>query len=137
MGETSALRNKLKRRSVTNRARVTNNADKLPGVDGRSAVARRYHDLIIAISTDAGGADRCSEARLQLIRRFAAAACLAELMESRMANGEQIDITEHALLTSSMVRVAQRIGINRRAKEIVPSLQQYLEGKADEEAETP
>jgi hypothetical protein len=109
------------------RTRVTNGEDILPGVDGRSIIARRYRDIAAAIAADQGGADRLSEARLQLIRRFAAAACLAEQMEARLANGEQINITEHALLVSTLVRVTQRIGINRIPRNITPTLAEYFE----------
>lgn len=130
----SAKRDKLTVRSVQNRSRITNNASLLAGADGRTAAARRFHDVIVAITADAGGVDRCAEARLQLIRRFAACAVLAEQLEARLATGEPIDIAEHAQLTSSMVRVAQRIGINRRLKEVVPTLSQYL-AKADDEEE--
>jgi antitoxin (DNA-binding transcriptional repressor) of toxin-antitoxin stability system len=45
-----------------------------------------------------------------LIRRFAAAAVLAEQLEARIARGEEITLTDHALLCSSLVRLAQRIG---------------------------
>ena len=45
---------------------------------------------------------------------------LAEQLESRLANGEQIDIAEHATLSSTLVRLAQRIGIDRRATDITP-----------------
>ncbi|MGO8972209.1 MAG: hypothetical protein ACLPTZ_06290 [Beijerinckiaceae bacterium] len=52
---------------------------------------------------------------------------LAEQLESRLANGEQIDIAEHATLSSTLVRLAQRIGIDRVAKNIGPQgLDQYL-----------
>ena len=66
-----------------------------------------------------------SEARLQLIRRFAAAACLAERLESRLVRGEDISLQEHALLCSSLVRLGQRIGIERVAKDIT-TLADYL-----------
>ena len=82
----------------------------------------------------ATAADQCSESRLQLVRRFAAAAVLAEQMESRLANGEQIDIQEHALLCSTLTRLAQRIGIERRAKEVTPSVSEYLAAKELQEA---
>jgi hypothetical protein len=113
------------------RSRVSNGHDVLPNVDGRSIIARRYRDITTAILADQGGADRCSESRTQLIRRFAAAAVLAEQMESRLANGEQIDIQEHATLSSTLVRLAQRIGIDRAMHDVTPSLDQYL---ADKEA---
>src|SRR5262249_42684896 len=108
------------------RSRVTNHNALLPGVDGRSAQARRFRDIITAIAIDQGGVDRLSEARLQLVRRFAAAAVLAEALEAKLANGERIDIGEHAQLCSTLVRVAQRIGINRVAKEIGPTVMDLL-----------
>lgn len=108
------------------RSRVTNGEEILPHVDGRSLIARRYRDITGAILGDQGGADRCSESRLQLIRRFAAAAVLAEKMEAQLANGEQIDITQHALLCSTLVRVARQIGINRIARDVTPTLGDLL-----------
>ena len=70
-----------------------------------------------------------SEARVQLCRRFAAVACMAEAIEADLANGKQIDIGEHCLLSSTLVRLATRIGINRTAREIVPTLSQYIENE--------
>jgi hypothetical protein len=117
-------------RSPRNRSRVSNGNALLPGVDGRTAGARRYADLASALVQDAGGIERCSEARLQLIRRFAAASVLAEQLEARLANGESIDVAEHAALASTLVRLASRIGIDRRAKTVVPTVQDYIEGRA-------
>jgi hypothetical protein len=113
-------------RKVYGRSRISNGHDVLPDVDGRSVIARRYRDIANAIFVDqSGGADQCSGARKQLIRRFAAAV-LAEQMESRLANGEQINIQEHATLSSTLVRLAQRIGIDRVARDVTPSLDEYL-----------
>lgn len=50
-----------------------------------------------------------SEVRIQLIRRFAASAVLAEAIEARQASGETIDVTEHYQLSSTLVRLATRI----------------------------
>ena len=122
-------------RKATFRSRVSNSRDVLPGVDGRTLVARRYYDIQSAIVIDQGGADRLSEARLQLIRRFSAAAVIAEQMEADLANGKQIDIQEHALLCSTLVRCARQIGINRIAKDITPSLEQYLHAQHEEAIE--
>jgi hypothetical protein len=139
--KSSADRAAVERRSSKQRSRMTNGAVLLPDVDGRSAMARRFKDISSAILADQGGAEQCSETRLQLVRRFAAAAVLAEKMESHLANGEQIDIQEHALLCSTLTRLAQRIGIERRAKDVTPSLSEYLavnygqkRGHSDEEA---
>jgi hypothetical protein len=113
------------------RSAVSNGVDLLPGiVDARCTLARRFRDIVSAIVVDQGGEDRCSESRKQLIRRFAAAAVLAEQMESKLVNGEEINISEHAQLCSSLVRICQRIGINRRLKNITPALPDYLEDTA-------
>jgi hypothetical protein len=120
------------------RSRITNGKDLLPGIDGRSAAARRYRDIVGAILVDQGGADLCSESRLQLIRRFAAAAVLAEQLEGRLANGEQIDVAEHATLSSTLVRLATRIGIERVPRDVGLSLGDLMrldieERRAEEE----
>jgi hypothetical protein len=119
-------------RKARARSRLSNGRGILPDVDGRSALARRYRDISGAILTDQGGADRCSESRLQLIRRFAAAAVLAEQLESRLANGEQVDINEHATLSSTLVRLASRIGIDRVPREVGPSLSDLLRADLDD-----
>jgi hypothetical protein len=121
-----ATANLRRQRKAQARSRLSNGRDLLPNVDGRSLIARRYRDIMSAIASDQGGVDRLSEARLQLIRRFAAAACLAEQLEARLARGEQIDIQEHSLLVSTMVRVAQRIGVDRVPRYVAPSLAEYL-----------
>jgi hypothetical protein len=121
-------------RKPTARSRVTNGHALLPGIDGRSAVARRYADIIAALVADAGGESEISEARRQLIRRFAALAVLAENLEARLAMGEAIDLAEHALISSTLVRLASRLGINRHAR-TVPTLRDYLALKADSPAE--
>ena len=54
---------------------------------------------------------------------------MAEAMEAKLANGQEIDINQYALLTSSIVRVAQRIGVDRRLRNVTPSLNQYLAGR--------
>jgi hypothetical protein len=104
------------------KSRITNGKDLLPGIDGRSGIARRYRDIASAILTDQGGVERCSESRQQLIRRFAAAAVLAEQLEGRLANGEEIDIAEHSTLSSTLVRLAVRIGIDRMPRDVGMSI---------------
>lgn len=121
-----------KARKPDARSRVTNGHDILPNVDNRSQVARRYFDISSAIIADQGGLDRLAEARLQLVRRFAAAAVMAEQMEAALARGETIDISQHALLVSSLCRLSNRIGINRRAREVLTTLEGYLEARAEE-----
>jgi hypothetical protein len=106
------------------------NGVSFPNADVR--FARRYRDIAHAIIGEQGGADQCSESRQQLIRRFAAAAVLAEQLEARLAYGNEIDITAHALLAATLVRIAQCIGIDRPAKNTTSSLREYLAAKTTE-----
>lgn len=104
------------------RSKVSNGTQFLANVDGRSTVYRRFRDIAAALLADQSGADHCSEARKQLIRRFAACSVLAEALETKLANGEQINIAEHATLSSTLVRLATRIGIDRKLKDITDPL---------------
>jgi hypothetical protein len=115
------------------RSRVTNGRDILAGIiDQRSQVARRYRDLVAEVCSDMGGADRMSEAKKQLARRFAALSVQAEALETRLANGEDINVSEYSQLTSTLVRVVSRLGINRVAKDVTPTLSEYLAGLNEE-----
>ena len=106
---------------------MSNHADLLPAiVDGRSAPARRFRDLVNAFVADMGGLDCCSEIRLGLLRRLAATTVQAEILEARMVNGETIDIATLCTLASTTVRLSQRLGLERRARMVTPSLNQYL-----------
>ena len=88
------------------RDKLTNGSKTLPDTDGRLRIARRFRDIAAAILVDQGGAELCSESRRQLIRRFSAACVLAEDLEGRLARGEEIDVERHALLCSTMTRLA-------------------------------
>jgi hypothetical protein len=106
------------------RSAVTNHKDLLPGLDGRSATG--FRDLVNAFVADMGGLDRCSEVRLGLVRRLAATTVQAEMLEARMVNGEAIDIATLCTLASTTVRLSQRLGLERRARNVTPSVGQYL-----------
>jgi hypothetical protein len=134
---------------IADRARKRRGKDRIPGktrvglaadlqslsdIDGRFRTAKRFRAIVAALVADAGGAGQCAEAKRQLIRRFGAAAVLAEALEARLAAGEEVDIERHALLCSTLCRLAARIGTNRVPREIAP-LDAYLEhkyGRADE-----
>ncbi|MGA2795922.1 MAG: hypothetical protein ABSE69_20930, partial [Roseiarcus sp.] len=67
-----------------------------------------------ALISDQGGRHNMSEARMSLIRRFAAQSVQAEALEARLTLGHEIKIEEHALISSTLVRLASRLGIDRR-----------------------
>jgi hypothetical protein len=107
---------------VKGRARLSNHAARmmLPDLDGRTKMARRFRDVANAIASDQGGADRLSEARLQLIRRFSGLAVLSELREAALAKGEAIDERRHTTAINTMIRLAGKLGLDRMAIDVVP-----------------
>lgn len=108
------------------RSAVTNHKDLLPGLDGRSATARRFRDLVNAFVADMGGLDHCSEIKLGLVRRLAATTVQAEMLEARMVNGEAIDISQLCTLASTTVRLSQRLGLERKQRDVTPSLSDLI-----------
>jgi hypothetical protein len=111
---------------------IANGHGLLPGIDGRSLVAKRFKEISNALLVDRGGEDLCSESIKQYIRRFAAAAVLAELLEAKLANGEEIDMVRHALLCSTMVRVGNKIGVDRIPKTISTLGEQIREDQEEQ-----
>ena len=69
------------------------------------------------------------------VRRFSAACVLAEDLEGRLARGEEIDVERHALLCSTMTRLSQRIGVDRRTRNVTPALRDYLDAYSENEIE--
>ena len=109
------------------RSALSNGSTVLPDTDNRLRSVRRYRDLIRAIAADQGGEDTISETRKTLMRRFAAGAVFAEQLEAKFAAGEEISVADWAVIASTLVRIAQRIGIDRRAKDITPSLRDVMD----------
>jgi len=109
------------------RAFLSNHHDLLPDVkDGRHAQARRFRDLVRQLVADAGGIENVSEVKIGLIRRLAAATVLSEEFESRAINGEAVSITEFCQLASTTVRLATRLGIERRMRDVSTTLGEML-----------
>lgn len=101
------------RSAIGNRSRLFVDA-----VDGRSAIARRYRDLVAEHSSDLGGAEVLSEAQRQMIRRAASLACWCENIECKLAEGEDIDIGPYTTATNALRRVLVDLGLERRSKDV-------------------
>jgi hypothetical protein len=114
------------------RSEVTNHADLLPGLDGRSSAARRFRDLVSAYLADMGGLDQCSEIKLGLLRRLAAITVQAELLEAQMVNGKPVDVATLCTLSSTVMRLSSRLGLERVPRDVSgPSLGDMLRADLD------
>jgi hypothetical protein len=120
------------------RSRVSNGSALLPGVDGRSTWVRRLRDLIALHLSDLGGDDAVSEAERSIVRRVATLTVELERMESGFAlAGEalpgQIDLYQRT--ANSLRRLLESIGLERRTRDVSPSLADIADEIAAEEAE--
>lgn len=114
------------------RSAVTNGKRLHVAKPGDGAWARRFRDVLEQIIADLSGPDGLSEGQRQLARRAATIAIQCERLEGEAAAGNGIDIGEYSLLTSTLVRVVSRLGINRVARDVTPSLAAYLQQQAAE-----
>jgi hypothetical protein len=115
---------KVGRGSRTTRSRVTNGNTILDNVDGRSAMARRYRDLMSELTSDLG--DSPSGAQTAIIRRACTLIITCEQAESELLAGVKLDVAEFVTATNSLRRLLSDLGLERRAKDITPSLEKYL-----------
>jgi hypothetical protein len=109
----------------------------LPGVDGRSTWVRRLRDLIALHLSDLGGDNAVSEAERSIVRRCATLTVELERMETVFAlageaSPEQIDLYQRS--ANSLRRLLEAVGLQRRARDVTPTLRQLLMAEATEDA---
>lgn len=108
------------------RSRVSNgSATFLEGVDSRSKIARRYRDILAELISDLGGDP--SGAQTAIARRASALCVACEQAEAVLAAGGKIDIGEFTTAANAMRRLLVDLGLERKARDVTPSLSRYLE----------
>src|SRR5262249_58531809 len=96
--------------------------------------ARRFRDVIAEITSDLGGADLLSEAQRQLVRRAATISIACERMEGETAAGADINLELYGRLTDRLGRALQRLGLERKPRDVTPSLADIIAQDEAEEA---
>jgi hypothetical protein len=104
---------------ITPKARLAT----LASLDGRTVSARRARDLIEAIEADLGG--DLTEGERQLVMRAAVLGALVEDCEARWLGGQNVDLGSYLAAVNVQRRVLATIGLERRARDVTPSLEQY------------
>jgi len=110
----------------------------LPGIDGRSAWAKRVRFFIAQHLSDLGGIENCSEAEKSIIRRASVLSIEMERLERRfalvpldqMVSMNELDL--YSRLANSLRRLLDVTGLQRRSKDITPSINEYLELHAND-----
>ena len=97
-------------------------------LDGRTNAAKVFDRLVSDIEADLAGRDQLSAIERQLVEAFVGAAVTLQHLNTQLALGQQIDVSQHAQCVGAMVRVATRLGLSRRARDISPTLSDILRG---------
>ena len=117
----------LAKPSRTTRSRVTNGSALHSGeVDGRTADARRFRDLMAEIASDLGGSDGLSEAQRQLARRAAMLSVQGEKMEAEAIASGAIDLDAFGALSDRLSRLFARLGVKRVARTVPNALADHF-----------
>jgi hypothetical protein len=116
------------------RSAVTNGKRLFVEGDGNTKWSRRYRDLIAAHVVDLGGAELLSEAQASLVRRASAIEVELEEMEGKLSMGLPVDLDLFTRSASHLRRILETLGLERRPKDVTPSLRTYLDQSAKQDA---
>ena len=95
-------------------------------VDRRTRASKRARALIEGLAEDMGGMDALSVAERTLLERIALVVVLAESHESEWLQTGKVKVESYTALLNTLRRLLVTIGLRRRAKDVTPSLSQYL-----------
>lgn len=100
--------------SRTARSAVSNGSRLVQGVDGRSAPARRFRDLVCQFTEELGGDAIMSEPMRAMVRQAAAVAIEAERMQAAILREEAVDADELVRISHVLQRLMN--GLKAKAK---------------------
>jgi hypothetical protein len=89
-------------------------------LDRRLNAVKQFDEIVAAITADLGGSDRLSAIETRLVEAFAGSAITLDGLNARVLLGEPISLAEFAQTVSAMVRVASRLGLERRPRDCTP-----------------
>lgn len=115
--------------SPVSRSRITNGSSLLAGIDGRTGLARRYRDLITALTMEAPAP--ITEAMRLQIRAAASMQAHVEFLTARMIRGEHVPSEEMTRATNGAIRalasLSRRAPVRKRPS--AAGLTSYLSGR--------
>lgn len=111
-------------KSPANRSRVGNGKALMAGADLRSADYREFRDIVSDLVSHLGGDPSATQAAI--IEEAAGLVFWCRRARLALVNGEQFDIGSYATATNALRRLLTDLGLPRVAKDITPSLHDYI-----------
>jgi hypothetical protein len=119
----------MRTRATKPRSKITSGRALFVDGDPNSAWARRYADLLAGHVSDAGGMELMTDAKFSLIRRISTLECELERLEARFSRNEPTDLDAYARAASHLRRMLETLGLDRKQRDVTPTLDSYLAGK--------
>jgi hypothetical protein len=93
---------------------------------------RRAKELIADHLADLGGENHVSHAEHAIVRRAAVLIVELESMEKQFAlagQATELQLKTYQMCANTLRRLLESVGLSRRARDVTPTLDQYLESK--------
>jgi hypothetical protein len=104
-------------------------------LDGRTLAARHARSVIAAIENDLGGSDQLSEKQHRLAQRAGVLDAMIESNEAQWLSGKPIDDNVYLARINSQRRIFSLLGLERRSRDVTPTLSDYLMQSAEDQAD--
>ena len=116
------------------RSRVGNGKELLAGIDRRSLAYREYCDVVSDLVQHLGGEPTVAETAIA----EEAAGLIVWCRRQRLVllEGGDFDVAAYTTAVNSLRRLIADLGLARRAKDVTPTLEQFLARHAEEKART-
>lgn len=111
----SANRSAIAVTSVYSRTKIANNSKILAGVDGRSAGARRYREILANLTSSVlrNHLPPITEAEMSLLRRAATLSIICEGLDAALARGEPVDPLAYSTAANALRRIVTDLGLKQ------------------------
>jgi hypothetical protein len=93
-------------------------------LDSRSRAAAFAKNLAASLESDLGG--DVTAGQKQLVQRAAVVSAICEDFETRFLLGHAIELSDYLTATNVLRRVLATVGLERRARDVSPTLSEYL-----------
>jgi hypothetical protein len=98
---------------------------------------RRLRDLIVLHVSDLGGEGAVSTAELSIVRRAATLTVELERLEAKFATASGADPFEldaYQRVSNTLRRLLEAVGLERRSRDVTPTLEAYMATRVAEKA---
>jgi hypothetical protein len=101
----------------------------LADVDRRTLAGKAAFRLRDDLAGDLGGWDRLSAMQRELVENVAILGAMLKDAAATYLSGGAVDLAEFMALTNAQRRLLSDLGLERRMRDVAPSLDAYLAGK--------